>query len=50
MRNAFVNVRNTKQRYLKKYIYFSAAKIQSLVRGHLARKIKIPIKRKIKDK
>ena len=27
MKNAFVNVRNTKQRYLKKYIFYSATRI-----------------------
>lgn len=27
MKNAFINVKNTKQKYLKKYIYYSAAKI-----------------------
>ena len=48
MKNAFVNVRNTKQRYLKKYIFYSATRIQSLVRGFLARKIKVPIHRKIR--
>lgn len=50
MKNAFINVRNTKQRYLKKYIYYSATKIQSLFRAYRDRKIKVPINRKIKDK
>jgi hypothetical protein len=27
MKNAYISVKNTKQRYLKKYIFFSATKI-----------------------
>ena len=50
MKNAYISIKNTKQRYLKKYIFFSATKIQSLFRGHIARKIKVPIRRKIGGK
>ena len=47
MKNAYLHVKNTKQKYLKKYIFYSATKIQSLIRGFLARRVKVPIKRKI---
>lgn len=48
LKNAFLYVKDKKQRYLKKYIFQSAARIQSLFRGYLARKRKVPIRRKIK--
>lgn len=50
MKNSYIMIKDTKQRYLKKYIFNSATKIQSIFRGHYARKIKAPIRRKIKDK
>lgn len=50
MKNAYICVKNTKQKYLKKYIFFSAAKIQALFRGYHARKVKVPIRRALGDK
>jgi len=49
MKHAYVHVKNTKQRYLKKYIFHSATKIQSLIRGFLDRRIKLPMLRKLGD-
>ena len=47
LKDSYLNVKNTKQRYLKKYIYFCATKIQTLYRGHRARKVIVPIRRKL---
>ena len=43
-------MKNTKQRDLKKYIFTSVTKIQSLVRGFIARKYKFPAKKAIKGR
>ena len=50
VKNAFIHIKNTKQRELKKYILHSVTRIQSLVRGFLARKVKVPTRRAIKSK
>ena len=50
LKNAYIHVKNVKQRRLKKYIFFAATKIQSLVRGFLARKNRVPYKRATKKK
>ena len=47
LKNAFIHVKNTKQKYLKRYIFHAAARIQSLFRGFVARKYKVPICKKL---
>ena len=50
LKNAYIHVKTTKQRRLKKYIFFAATKIQSLVRGFLARKNRLPYKKATKGR
>lgn len=47
LKDSYLNVKNTKQRYLKRYIFFCATRIQTLYRGFRARKVIVPIRRKL---
>ena len=47
MHRAFLKVKNTKQRMLKKYIFFCATRIQSLWRGFYARRVRVPVRSKL---
>lgn len=47
LKDSYINVKNTKQQYLKRYIFFCATKIQTLFRAHRARKIIVPIRKKL---
>ena len=47
LKDAYISVKETKQRYLKRYIFFCATKIQTLYRAHHARKVIVPIRRKL---
>jgi len=48
LKNAFLFIKDRKQRFLKKYIFWAATRIQSLFRGYQARKTKIPIRRSMR--
>ena len=47
LKDSYLNVKNTKQRYLKRYIFFCATRIQTLYRGFRARRVIVPIRRKL---
>ena len=47
LKDSYLNIKNTKQRYLKRYIFFCATRIQTLYRGYRARKIIVPIRKKL---
>ena len=47
MQRAFLRVKETKQRMLKKYIFFCATRIQCQWRGFYARRVRVPVRAKL---